>query len=90
MNNPWFAGMAPALQLKLIQRDKASFGDWAAWQCLTDHDAHKLLMLIEVEALRLDMDVHLFASEVWIRGPGMNTPAWSVSARVVSGQWREL
>ena len=90
MTKPWFAGIPPVIHLKLIKNKRESFGDWAAWQCLTEHDAHRLLMLIEVEALRLDMEVHLFASEVWVKGPGMDTPAWTISARVLTGEWHDV
>ena len=87
MTPPWFAGLPP-IQMLHVMRDKADV--WGAWLCLTAAEAHKLMMLIDVEALRLDMEVHLFASETFISGPGMETPAWSVCAKSVTGAWHAV
>lgn len=87
MITPWFAGLPPCRVLPLL---KQQADRWGCWLSLTAEDAHKLMMLIEVEALRLDMEVHLFATPMFIEGPGMRTPAWSIAAKSVTGEWTEV
>lgn len=87
MTRPWFAGIAPVHQVRMMHEDPEH---WGAWLSLTDHDAHKLMMLVEVEALRQDVEVQLFNTQLFIEGPGMYTPAWSIAAKVVTGVWHDV
>lgn len=87
MSRCWFAGVVPAGMVRVMKDDPETWGTWLA---LTDHDAHKLMMLIEVEAMRLDMEVQLYLTRTYIEGPGMATPAWGVTARTVSGAWQTV
>lgn len=87
MTNPWFAGLPPHAMLAFIQQQPHL---WGSWLCLTDADAHKTLMLIEVEALRKEMVVQVYVSPVHIEGDGMDTDAWSIAARTTDGQWKGI
>lgn len=87
MTRPWFAGIAPVHQVRLMHEDPEH---WGAWLSLTRHDAHKTLMLIEVEALRQDVTVQLFSTQVFIEGPGMATAAWSIAAKATTSDWKEV
>lgn len=87
MTRPWFAGIAPVHQVRMMHEDPEH---WGAWLSLTRDDAHKTLMLIEVEALRQDVTVQLFSTQVFIEGPGMSTPAWSIAAKATTGAWHDV
>lgn len=87
MTTSWFAGLPPHAMLHFMRLDAEV---WGAWLCLTDADAHKLMMLIEVEALRQEVEVQLYATQVFVEGPGMHTPAWSVAARTTTGEWQDV
>lgn len=87
MSRCWFAGPVPCAMLRVMRLNPEAWGSWLA---LTADDAHKLMMLVEVEALRLGMEVQLYCTPLYIEGPGMATPAWSIAARVVSGEWQDV
>lgn len=90
ITNPWFAGIHPETFIAMAKAEPDATGDWGSWLCLTEHEAHHLMMQIEVECLRRGVWVHLYASPLQIEGHMMATPAWSISAKVYVGGWIEV